>query len=219
MSAPRIDTVRREVKDATALLGYLAANLEDLHELAYTRRRSGSTDRVRGGDRDYALDNHGNPDARELYEDTAKMVLRLADDVVDMHKEVRAWLTSHDEKWNRSSKSLAGNASADEVIDSMRSRRRRIARGEYEPNPIAAQPVVLPSMDWRQECEVLRSACRKVTAEFAQDHQFCQPPDEGAGRFKRKLLRRYPTKNLSARERDAWKRAQSVAAPDAAAAS
>lgn len=218
MSAPRIDTVRREVKDARELLDYLAANLEDLHEIAYTRRRSGSTDRVRGGEKDHALDNHGNPKARELYEATARLVLGLVDDVVDMQKDVRAFLTSHDDK-NRPAKSLAGNASADEVVDAMQARRRRVARGEYEPHPIAQQPVVVPSMNWRQECEVLRSAVRKVTTEFASDHQHCQPPDEGVGRFKRKLLRRYPTKVLSAREREAWRRAQSVAADERAAAS
>lgn len=218
MSAPRIDTVRREVKDAIDLLGYLAANLEDLHELAYTRRRSGTTDRVRGGDRDYALDNHGNPKARELYDKVARLVLDMADDVVDLQRDVRAFLTSHDET-DRPIRSLAASVSADEVVDAMRARRRRVARGEYEPHPIAKQTQVIPSMDWRTECEVLRSAVRKVTTDFAADHQHCQPPDEGAGRFKRKLLRRYPTKNLSTREREAWRAAQSVAAPESEKAS
>lgn len=219
MSAPRIDSVRRDRADAVTLLGYLADNLEDLHELAYTRRRSGATERINGGDHDFALDNHGNPKAREHYETTARLIVRIADDVIAQHKDVRAFLTSHDEDGRRQ-RSLAGNATADEVIDALTARRRRVLRGEYEPHRIAQQPTVVPSMDWRTECEALRSAVRKVTTEFADDHAHCQAPDEGIARFKRKLLRRYPTKNLSSRERDAWRNAmQSVAAATEPAAS
>lgn len=221
MTAPRIDTIRREINDAQTVLGYLAANLEDLHALAYEKHHAGQAERTRGGQRDYALDNHGDPKARALYETIAKAIIGLVsgqtlparkewsrlDGLVQLEQQTRGFLTHGKNDPTK----IAAVTQADEVVRQIVARRRRIARGEYEPKPIAVQPVVAPSMDWQTECEVLRAAVRKVTAEFAQDHQHCQPPDEGIGRYKRKLLRRYPTKNLSTREREAWRRAQSVA--------
>lgn len=216
MTAPRIDTFRREVRDAGDLLRFLAQNVDTLHDLAYSRHRNPTADRVRGGQRDYALDTHGDPKARELYADSAKTVLALVDRLVTVEAEVRSFLTAGTAG---GSVDLNAGTSTDEVVRQIAARRRRVARGEYEPHPIAKQPVVVPSMDWQTECEVLRSAVRKVTTEFRQDHQLCQPPEAGLGRFKRKLLRRYPTKNLSTREREAWNRAQSVAGESAEKAS
>lgn len=219
MTTPRIDTLRREIGDAIELLRYLAANAEDLHSLAYERHKGAITERTRGGSRDYALDTHGNPDARTLYAKTASTIIDMISrrgGVVELYEETRTFLTTGAAS-NKLDPSAA--ASADEVIAQVKARRRRLARGEYEPVVIAKQPVTLPSLDWETECEVLRAAVRKVTADFASDHQHCQPPEEGEHRYKRKLLRKYPTSRLSAREREAWRNAQSVVASATAAAS
>lgn len=214
--APRIDTFRNDIADAIELLRFLSAQVEDVHVLANDRYKAGAGDRVRGGSRDYALDNHGDPAARDLYRQAARMVDRIVDDIRDQDSELRAFLTKAGRQ-GRVDKTMM--ASADEVIRAIDARRRRKERGEYEPVPLAKQPVVRPSVDWQAEVEVLRSAVRKVTREFAEDHQFCQPPDDGRGRFKRKLLRRYPTKMLSTREREAWRNARSVAADEGEKAS
>lgn len=216
MSAPRIDMVRRDIKDAIAGLQYLADNLEDVHTLAYNRHKAGQQDKVRGGSRDYALDTHGDPIARGLYEDTWRTATKLIDETLDLTVDLRSFLTGGK---GGSRNDRTADCGADEVIAQIEHRRRRRLRGEYEPNLIAKQPVVVASMDWKTECEVLRSAVRKVTAEFRDDHQLCQPPDQGSGRYKRQLLRRYPTKMLSTRERDSWRTAiQLVAAPTPPAA-
>lgn len=211
MSAPRIDTFRNDIADAIKLLRFLSDQVEDVHVLATNRHKAAASDRVRGGSRDYALDSHGDSDARELYTDAAKLVNRMVDDIRDQDTALRAYLTTA----GKADKTrTAARTSADEVLAAIDARRRRKARGEYEPVPLAKQPTVIPAQDWRTEVEVLRSAVRKVTREFAADHQTCQPPEEGIGRFKRKLLRRYPTKMLSTREREAWRNTQSVAAAD-----
>ena len=216
MTAPRIDSVRRDINDAITSLRFLADNLEDVHALAYNRHRAAQEAKVRGGTRDYALDTHGDPEARRLYTDTARIAEKIIDEAIGMATDVRSWLT---EGKGGSRKDATADCSTDEIIAALDARRRRKARGEYEPSLIAQQPVVVASMDWKTECEVLRTAVRKVTGEFLADHAHCQPADQGAGRYKRKLLRRFPTKNLSAREREAWQRAQSVAAPQTEKAS
>lgn len=215
MNAPRIDTYRRETDDAISLLRWLAGQITDLHDLAYSRHRGGG-ERVRGGSSDYALDTHGDPQARDLYHDAASKVIHLVDELVKVEKDVRSYLTQHG---TTSRGEPAAATTPDEVIRQVHARRRRMARGEYEPMPIAKQPSVFPSVDWQAEVEALRSAVRKVTRAFAQDHQTCRPPEQGAGRFKHKLLRTYPTKDLSQRERQAWKAAQSVADTEAQKAS
>lgn len=216
MTTPRIDTYRRESDDAISLLRWLSGQIADLHDLAYIRHRKGGTEKVRGGSRDYALDTHGDPRARALYQDAARKVIDLVDELVQVEKQVRSYLT---EEGSNSTGDAGAATSTDEVVRQIKARRRRMARGEYEPLPIAKQPVVVASVDWQTEVEVLRSAVRKVTRAFAQDHQQCRPPEQGAERFKHKLLRTYPTKDLSQRERQAWRAAQSVADPEAQKAS
>jgi hypothetical protein len=64
----RIDTLRRQLAGTRTLLHDLELHLDDLHQLAYERH---TTDRlpVTGGTRDYALDTHGDPTARDAYRD------------------------------------------------------------------------------------------------------------------------------------------------------
>lgn len=216
MTTPRIDTFRREASDAVSLLRWLSSQIADLHDLAYIRHSNGAGERTHGGSRDWALDTHGDPIARDLYRDAATKVIDLVDELIDTEKAVRSYLTK---RGSNSTGDPAAGTTTDEVIRQIKARRRRMARGEYEPMPIAQQPIVMPTQDWQTEVEVLRSAVRKITREFAQDHQHCRPPERGLERFKHKLLRTYPTKNLSQRERQAWRAAQSVADPDAQKAS
>jgi hypothetical protein len=73
----RIDTLRNRLAGTLKLLDMMGEELEDLHVLAYERATANTDNqRVRGGTRDYALDNHGDPLARDAYR-------RLGDVTVD----------------------------------------------------------------------------------------------------------------------------------------
>lgn len=209
MTAPRIDAVRTEIRHTVELLHLLGDQLDDLHILAYNRHRASERIKVRGGDHDYALDNHGDKRARDLYIKVAEELRSAMNDLTGSIKEVRGYLTAGGAAGRRDG---SADCTTDEVIAALDALGRRRRRGEYEPAPLVAQPDVRSQTEWRIECEALRSAVRKVTRDFAADHQTCQSADTGRDRFKRKLLRRYPTKNLSTRERQAWRNAtQSVA--------
>lgn len=67
MTAPRIDTLRNQMHATTLLLTQTADLVHVLHDLAYSRATAVETIRVRGGQPDYALDNHGDPRARAAY--------------------------------------------------------------------------------------------------------------------------------------------------------
>jgi hypothetical protein len=64
----RIDTLRNQLGATATLLTTTSPLLTELHALAYERHRGPQGETVRGGARDYALDNHGNPDARAAYQ-------------------------------------------------------------------------------------------------------------------------------------------------------
>lgn len=205
MTTPRIDAVRNEIRHAIELLHLLGDQLDDLHVLAYDRHHAAAEAKVRGGSRDYALDNHGDKQARDLYAQVARDLRHTISGLTGSIKGVRGYLTAGSGGGRRDA---TADATADEVIAALDAQRRRRARGEYEPALLATQPHVASQTEWRTECEALRSAVRKATSAFAADHQHCHPPERG--RFKHKLLRRYPMKLLTPRERDAWRRAQSV---------
>jgi hypothetical protein len=196
MTAPRIDSVRAEFRDAIHLLQQMADQLEDLHVLAYSRHRAAQEAKVRGGSRDYALDTHGDKRARDLYARTATDMHRFIGHLTSSLKEVRGYLTGGN---GPSRRDPSADCTTDEVVAAMDAAARRRDRGEYSPAPLAEQPKVMSQTEWQVECEALRSAVAKVTADFQEDHQSCQVDG-------RRLMRRYPMNRLTPRERDAWRR-------------
>lgn len=216
MTAPRIDAVRNEIRHASSLLQLLAGQLDDLHVLAYDRSASTGGDKVRGGSRDYALDNHGDRRARDLYEQIAKDLRHTINDLVGSIKSVRGYLTSGSGGGRRDA---SADATTDEVLAALDAQRRRHQRGEYQPTPLTPQPAVVSQTEWQVECEALRSAVRKITTDFLSDHQHCVSTTVDHRGQRRKITHRYQTKLLTPRERDAWRRAnQSVSERDDAQA-
>lgn len=212
MSAPRIDTFRRTIDAVIVRLSEFRAEVGDLHDLAHDRHRAGNDAKVRGGSRDYALDTHGDPRARQLYIDVAARTIGLARAVEADLKAVGRYLDAGDR-----SNARTKDAEDDEVIDAVNAARRRRLRGETSHHLRVAQPPIQSQVDWRQECEALRRATAKVTTRFAEMHADCEQVEDGK---RRKLRRRYDLSVLSPRERDAWDRAQqSVVAGDESAAS
>lgn len=63
----RIDTLRNTIAGTRHLLDMVHEELEDLHVVAYERPTANADAKVSGGSRDYALDTHGDPKARDAY--------------------------------------------------------------------------------------------------------------------------------------------------------
>lgn len=204
MTAPRIDAVRAEIRDTVRLLQAFGDQLDDLHVLAYNRHRAAKEAKVRGGSRDYALDNHGDPEARRLYDQAARDLHATLNRLVGTMKETRGYLTAKGSHATR--RDSSADASAIEVLGSIAAQARRRKRGDYTPAPLVDQPQVHTEFDWHTEVEALRSAVRKVTAAFLADHQTCQATQTDWRGQRLKLTRRYQTKLLTPRERDAWRR-------------
>lgn len=216
MTAPRIDAVRAEIARTIRLLHELDDNLLDLHVLAYERGRTASGDKVNGGSRDYALDNHGSARARDLYDQVARRLRFTTGALTDDLKELRGFLTSGP---NGTRRDRTADCGADEIQEAIDAQTRRRVRGEYEPTRLVAQPRVWSQTEWRNECEALRSAVRKAVAGFVEDHQWCQSATIDQRGQRPKLRRRVQTKLLTPREREAWSRAnQSVSDNDEAQA-
>lgn len=212
----RIDTVRSEINHAGRLLHELGDQLDDLHVLAYNRHRA-QAERVNGGGRDYALDTHGDPKARALIGQVAKDVRRATNTLRSSLGGVRGFLTTGATTTRRDG---SADCTTDEVIEALEAQNRRRERGEYEPAPLVKQRLVHSQTEWRTECEALRAAVRKLTADFAADHQHCQAAHTDHRGQRPKLPRRYRMSLLTPRERDAWRRAtQSVRNEEARKAS
>ena len=204
MTAPRIDAVRTEIRETIRLLDWLGGQLDDLHVLAYTRHRAGQEAKVRGGSHDYALDNHGDPEARHLYAQVAKDLRSTLNRLQGSVKDVRGFLTARGTSSTRRDRSA--DASKIEVLGQIARQAKRRRRGDYTPAPLVEQPQVFTEFDWQTECDALRSAVRKVTAAFLSDHQTSQSTATDWRGQRLKLTRRYQTKLLTPRERDAWRR-------------
>lgn len=144
---PRMDTVRNRVNGALALLRVVADELEDLHVLAYERARAVSEAKVSGGTRDYALDTHGDPRARDAYRHLSRVMTGwrdadgerhegVCDMIDDAANEVITILrqAGHGEKGS-------GRIGPVEMAALLQSQARRTKRGEYSPVAFVPQPL------------------------------------------------------------------------------
>lgn len=159
----RIDTFRNRVQGTIGLLQLVAEHLEDLHVLAYDRHRAGQAQRVAGGELDYALDTHGDPRARELWQTSALRVLDNAEDLNVVLHEVIQFFSAGQTSARRDA---TADASLGEVLTALAAQRRRRDRGEFSPTLLVAQPRVVEPDSVIAELELLRSAVRKVQAQI-----------------------------------------------------
>lgn len=222
MTTPRIDGVRKELGLALKTLQLVKDNLEDLHVLAYDRASARNALELASHSKraGYSLDTHGLLEARRLYASVLFDVRRFianclgsADDMRDFINNLKPFDPSVSPRDKR------GDATIDETLEALEAQTRRILGGLYTPAKVVTQPEVLPATvyDWQQECVALRSAVRKITAQFAADHADCELPPDPRHEWKRpKPRRRYQTSLLTPREREAWRRSVSDPADEKA---
>lgn len=172
----RIDTFKNRVDGARGLLDMVGHQLEDLHILAYDRHHAGQSQRVAGGDRDYALDTHGDPRARELWHRSALQVLDATEDLSMVLHEVLAFFSPGRLSARRDTTADASNA---EVIEALAAATRRRKRGEYQAAALVEQPPVTEPASTANELDLLRAAMRKVAGQV-QDLARLTPAERDA---------------------------------------
>jgi 5-methylcytosine-specific restriction endonuclease McrA len=184
MSAPRIDTFRSTIDGLIIALSQIRDETQDLHELAYSRYRAAQESKVRGGSPDYALDNHGDKRARELYTEVARATVGLGRDVLGSLDRIRSYLTAGDGSvYQRRNK--AGDAPRAEVLSAIAAAERRRKRGEYAPTRIAAIPqidAIEAAASAQGELLHLANAVRKMCSGLKADRRLLTPIEQEAWR-------------------------------------
>jgi hypothetical protein len=135
-ATPRIDTVRNRIRGTVALLEAIDDELTDLHVLATDRAAARRDAVVSGGERDYALDNHGNPLARRLLAELELAALDVSDIVDDVVHDCLRLLRAGEIGGRRT----RPTASLEEVALAIGAQRKRMALGQYTPVRVEAQP-------------------------------------------------------------------------------
>ncbi len=132
----RIDKLRNQFTATHGRLQLAEAEIEDLYVLAYDRPAA-KEQRVNGGERDYALDTHGDPRARQLLRDGASILDATMADISAWCDAVRAFMADGEIAARRKPFTVTANETADAIA--AQSRRRR--RGEYTPRRTYPQNV------------------------------------------------------------------------------
>jgi hypothetical protein len=131
---PRVDSLRNRVSATATLLGLAGDVLEDLHGLAYERPRA-AAEKVRGGQADYALDNHGDPLARAVYRNLSIVTVEAAVLVsLAAHDAVRSFKDGHRGRNPR------GEVDGVELGEALVKQADRVLAGEYTPARQVHQP-------------------------------------------------------------------------------
>lgn len=134
-ASPRIDTVRNRLTSTVTLLETLDLELPDLHVLATDRAVARREAMVSGGERDYALDNHGDPRARLAYKLIAHATQDTSDIFTDVaHDVFRVLRAGEVGRPGRPTVGPEGLALA------LLAQSKRIANGEYTPVRAVDQP-------------------------------------------------------------------------------
>ena len=139
----RIDTLRNTLAGTRQLLAMVGEELDDLHLLAYERATAKTEEaHVKGGSRDYALDTHGDPKARDAYrrlgDVTADACARIDAAINDALKLLRAGDTPV--KTQRKLRLV-------ELGEAIEAQARRIRRGDYSAVRRGPQPDELRAKD------------------------------------------------------------------------
>jgi hypothetical protein len=134
----RIDTVRSRLVGTQALLELVAAQLEDLHVLAYDRQTAARELAVTGGSRDWALDTNGDPRARDAYRQLNIAAMGACTKLAEAANTAVRLLTEGDpgEPRPRTRRTIRLH----ELASAVDAQARRIARGDYTPVANRPQP-------------------------------------------------------------------------------
>lgn len=187
--APRIDTVRNRITTAQQVLTTIHDELEDLHVLAYDRQVAAAEAPVRGGQRDWALDTHGDPRARAAYRQLAEATLNACAQLAEAsHNAIRV-LRDHQPGDTPRTRRLI---TTDELVTALAAQaRRQTNRTSYQPARAIPQPehaeVLRAAERVIKERDQLRDRCEKLEARLA-----LYEPDD-VDRPRRRRLRRKRT--------------------------
>lgn len=132
----RIDRVRNQAHAAIELLHTTLRHLNDLHTLAYDRPSAAERLAIRGGERDYALDTHGDPHARDLLRQGMRITDTTCADLARWAHDIAAYLNDGE----RTHRRTTPTATATDVNDALDAQARRRQRGDYTPQRTAPQP-------------------------------------------------------------------------------
>lgn len=122
----RIDTLRNQLAATRTLLEQVGLHVADLHAVAYERHQGSNEPRVRGGERDYSLDNHGSPKAREAFRKLGEQVSSSCQDIAGSLHEA-AVILKGDDRGRGASRRLI---SAAEHTEALAHQAERASRGE-----------------------------------------------------------------------------------------
>lgn len=199
MSTPRIDTLLNTIDSVQTYLTEIRPHLVDMHGLAIQRSRTAPGERTHGGDRDYALDNVGDPRARDLYVSVAVGLVHLGQALESDLKATKGYL-------NQQGRTLRRDGSADVTSDEHLSARfaqaRRNQQGQRSPHPLVSQPERKGYVDPVMELDALQAAVRRLAKHLDREHGDCTKPDST-----RRRVRWYDRSVMSPAQRDAFDRA------------
>jgi hypothetical protein len=178
MSTPRIDSTRNAIDALILRLAEFRAEVHDIHDLATNRPRAAEQAKVNGGSRDYALDTHGDIEARDLYIAAVREVVHADAAVSDAIGRIRSHLTAGG---GSSGFDRSAVVPKHEVASAIAAAQRRRQRGEYEPHLIARQPPV-GYVEPTVELDNLRNAVLKMAAGTKPDRSRLTPAEQDAWR-------------------------------------
>lgn len=139
-TAPRIDTLRNQLRRSRSLLDDASRVLEALHDLAYDRtiasERLGVTESEPEG---YSLDSHGDPKARAAYAGLAREVDAAC---AQINGACRTALRNV-ERGDQAGENRRAPVSIDVVehLDALDAQARRTSRGEFNAGRTMTQPL------------------------------------------------------------------------------
>lgn len=170
-TAVRIDTVRNQLGAIRTLLDDMRLEIDDLDAIAWERHRNSDDPKVRGGSRDYALDNNGNPTARAALDILKHAITRTCQDLAVALNEASYVLRDGDNPGN-TSRTLITHA---ELADALAARTRRIEQGTATSHRRLPQPgrdralkaAVTRAEKAEAEARGLRRRLDRATAELA----------------------------------------------------
>src|SRR5690606_13239230 len=145
------DTVRNRITATRQVLAAIHDELEDLHVLAYDRRAAAAEAPVRGGQRDWALDTHGDPHARSAYRLLAEATIGACAQLAEASHNAIRILRDHQPGDTPRTRRLI---TTDELVTALAAQaRRQTNRTSYQPTRAIPQP---------EYAEVLRAAERII---------------------------------------------------------
>lgn len=140
--APRIDTMRNQLRNARGLLDDAARVIEALHELAYDRQAASERLGVTLSEPEgYSLDSHGDPRARAAYAQLGREVDAAAGQIIGACREALRIVGAGDVKAEDERLVIPVRVDPLDHLAAVDAQQRRNRRGEFDPGRTMTQPV------------------------------------------------------------------------------